>query len=53
MTQTNLSMAAVAEKAGFQSAAYFCEVFHRRVGCTPGAYRRDHGVARFDIGSGG
>jgi LacI family transcriptional regulator len=51
LTHTNLPMAVVAEKAGFRSSGYFCEVFHRRMGCTPGAYRRDHGAAKFEAGS--
>lgn len=50
LTRTNLRMAAIAEKAGFQSPGYFCEVFHRRMGCTPGAYRRDHSVTQFTPG---
>jgi LacI family transcriptional regulator len=48
LTQTNLPLAIVAEKSGFRSSGYFCEVFHRRVGSTPGAYRRDHGATKFD-----
>lgn len=44
LTQTNLPLAIVAEKSGFRSAGYFCEVFHRLVGCTPGTYRRERGI---------
>ncbi len=50
LTHTNLPMAVVAEKAGFRSSGYLCEVFHRRMGCTPGTYRRDHGIAKFESG---
>ncbi len=48
LSRTGLSTALVAEKAGFRSAGYFCEVFHRRMGCTPGEYRRNHGAAKFE-----
>ena len=44
---TELSLAAVAERTGFRSSSYFCEVFHQETGVTPGAFRREQGVARF------
>lgn len=47
LTQTNLPLATVAEKSGFRSSGYFCEVFHRRIGCTPGTFRREHGIGEF------
>lgn len=47
LTQTNLPLAIVAEKSGFRSAGYFCEVFHRRMGCTPGVYRRERGIGEY------
>jgi LacI family transcriptional regulator len=46
LTHTMLTIPTVARKAGFQSAGYFHDVFRRRVGCTPGDYRRNHGVLR-------
>jgi LacI family transcriptional regulator len=51
LTQTDLSIGIVAQKAGFRSEGYFYEVFRRRAGCTPGAYRRDHGMPKFESGS--
>jgi LacI family transcriptional regulator len=46
LSHTDLSMPIVAQKAGFASAGYFHEVFRRQIGCTPGAYRRDHGMPK-------
>jgi LacI family transcriptional regulator len=47
LIQTDLPLAAIAERVGFQSPGYFCEVFHEKVGCTPGVFRREHGTAKF------
>jgi LacI family transcriptional regulator len=51
LAQTNLPTSIVAQKSGFRSEGYFYEVFRRRAGCTPGAYRRDHGMPKFESGS--
>ncbi|WP_186567052.1 helix-turn-helix domain-containing protein [Lawsonibacter celer] len=37
------SITAVAAAAGFENAGYFCRVFKKRYGCTPGAFRRNGG----------
>ncbi|MEN6405548.1 MAG: XylR family transcriptional regulator [Thermoguttaceae bacterium] len=47
LVSTDLPLATVAERTGFRSAAHFCEVFHDRMECTPGDYRRRHGPGRF------
>ncbi len=53
LTHTTLSLTVIAEKTGFQSAAYLCVVFQRQMGCTPGDYRRDHSIAKFESSSWG
>lgn len=40
LRQTTESIASVAEKSGFQDQAYFCRVFRKIIGTTPGRYRR-------------
>jgi LacI family transcriptional regulator len=40
LTETDLSIDVVAQKAGFRSACYLCDVFSHKVGLTPGAYRK-------------
>jgi len=40
LTETALTLAAVARRSGFESRNYFSEVFHKSVGMTPGQYRR-------------
>ena len=40
LTETNLSAAAIAEKCGYSQPKYFSQVFHAKVGYSPGAYRR-------------
>lgn len=59
LSSTAMPLAAVARRAGFSSSAYFCELFHRRIGMTPGDYRRQFGgfsrpeqPSRGDPGSG-
>lgn len=42
LTDSHLSVTAVAMAAGFSSGAYFSEVFQREVGVSPLAYRRIH-----------
>lgn len=37
---TNLSIAEVAQEAGFREVAYFTRVFHSETGVPPGAYRK-------------
>lgn len=40
LTQTELSVEKVAEQAGFHSQVHFFRTFQKRIGCTPGAYRK-------------
>ena len=40
LTTTNLSITAIAEKAGFSSYTYFIKLFRERVGTTPLQYRK-------------
>jgi LacI family transcriptional regulator len=40
LTETDLPLAAVAEKCGFSQPRYFNQVFHAKVGLPPGAYRK-------------
>jgi LacI family transcriptional regulator len=40
LTETSLTLAAVARRSGFESRNYFSEVFHKSIGVTPGQYRR-------------
>lgn len=37
------SIAEIASRSGFQDQAYFCRVFRRVTGLTPGAFRKDRG----------
>ena len=39
LAETDLSVAAVAHKAGFREGKYLNEVFQKKVGVTPGKYR--------------
>jgi LacI family transcriptional regulator len=41
LTETNLPVGAVAEKCGFSQAKYFSQVFHAKLGLTPGQYRNN------------
>jgi AraC-like DNA-binding protein len=41
---TNSSLADVASHSGFSDQAAFTRTFHRRVGVTPGRWRREHGT---------
>lgn len=40
LANTNLPLAAIASDSGFATARYFCNVFRRKVGMTPTAFRR-------------
>jgi LacI family transcriptional regulator len=40
LAQTDLTLNAIAERAGFKHPQYMAEAFHKRVGITPGEYRR-------------
>lgn len=44
---TDLPLATIAERIGFRSPSYFCEVFHEKMGCTPGGFRREQGAVKF------
>lgn len=44
LTQTDLTLDAIAERAGFKHPQYMAEAFHKRTGMTPGVYRRQHRV---------
>jgi len=43
---TNSPLAEVASHSGFSDQAAFTRTFHRRVGVTPGQWRREHGTRR-------
>lgn len=40
LIETDLSVAAIAEKCGYSQPKYFSQVFHAKVGTSPGAYRK-------------
>lgn len=42
LTETNLSLKEIADRAGFVHVEYMCVVFKRVTGCTPGQYRHQH-----------
>ena len=42
LAETDLSIAAVAERAGFEHAEYLSAAFKQLVGCSPSTYRRRH-----------
>lgn len=42
LADTDLPLARIAERAGFQHAESLCRLFKRHTGQTPGAYRREH-----------
>jgi LacI family transcriptional regulator len=41
LSETELSIPVVAERAGIQSQAYLCRLFRGKLGTTPARYRRD------------
>jgi LacI family transcriptional regulator len=43
LSSTDLSLAAIARRTGFRGPQYLVEVFRRKTGLTPGAFRRQHG----------
>lgn len=40
LAQTDLTLDAIADRAGFKHPQYMAEAFHKRAGITPGEYRR-------------
>jgi LacI family transcriptional regulator len=42
LSGTDMSLAAIAHRTGFRGPQYLVEVFRRKTGMTPGAYRRQH-----------
>jgi LacI family transcriptional regulator len=44
LAQTDLTLDAIAERAGFKHPQYMAEAFHKRAGMTPGEYRRRNRV---------
>lgn len=44
LAQTDLTLDAIAERTGFRHPQYMAEAFHKRLGMTPGAYRRQNRV---------
>lgn len=42
LAETNLSITEIAEQTGFSSAAYFSRIFHKNMGISPIAYRKNH-----------
>jgi LacI family transcriptional regulator len=47
LMQRNLTLAAVAHRAGFRNGEYLCTVFKREFGLTPGQYRKQHRSSGF------
>ena len=45
LIQTDLPLATIAARTGLRSPGYFSEVFREKIGCTPGAFRRDRSHA--------
>ena len=43
LAHSDLSVARIAERLGFEEASYFVKFFRRQAGCTPGEFRRVHG----------
>jgi LacI family transcriptional regulator len=43
LAQTELSLADIADRAGFKHVEYLCTVFKRETGWTPTRYREEHG----------
>lgn len=44
LAQTDLTLDAIAERTGFKHPQYMAEAFRKRLGMTPGAYRRQNRV---------
>lgn len=44
LAQTDLTLDAIAERTGFRHPQYMAEAFHKRLGMTPGTYRRQSRV---------
>ncbi len=44
LAATDLNLAVIADRSGFRHAEYLSVVFKKKVGQTPGRYRRDHQV---------
>jgi LacI family transcriptional regulator len=42
LAQTDLTLDAIAERAGFKHPQYMAEAFRKRSGVTPGEYRRQN-----------
>lgn len=42
LTTTDLSVTEVAELCGYGDVLYFCRLFHRKIGMSPGMFRRNH-----------
>jgi len=40
LTETDMPLSTIAEKTGFSQSKYFCEVFRKKVGVTPGKFRK-------------
>lgn len=42
LIDTDEPLNAIAQEAGFRDARYLCDVFHRKLGTTPGTFRKEH-----------
>ena len=40
LIDTNMSISEIAERSGYASASYFCDVFKKRMGVSPSDYRK-------------
>lgn len=45
LTETNLSIADIADRSGFSDTGYFCTVFRKQEKMTPTEYRKLHNTA--------
>ena len=48
LRETRVPLSIVAERSGFGSVPYFVDVFGRKVGLTPGVYREQYHLARYE-----
>lgn len=48
LTETGLPLWIVAQRSGFGSVQYFIDAFGRKAGITPGAYRQQYRLARWE-----
>lgn len=47
LTDTDLSIGAIAEQCGFTGPYHFCQIFKKRTGVTPSAYAKQNIISKF------